>query len=80
MVKKTWETPLSYKFPLRYQPFADMSERRVTIYAQEPTGKVSGPILRGVEEQVHKAVVGIDTCESVECSTSIKNPTFDRKE
>jgi hypothetical protein len=34
-------------FPLRYQPFADMSERRVTIYAQEPTRKVSGPILRG---------------------------------
>jgi hypothetical protein len=25
------------------------------------------------------AEVGIDTCESVECSTSIKNPTFDRK-
>ncbi len=27
-----------------------------------------------------QAEVGIDTCKSVECSTSIKTPTFDRKE
>jgi len=27
-----------------------------------------------------RAEVGIDTCETVESTTSIKNPTFDRKE
>ncbi len=37
--------------------------------------KVSDPTGSGFTTEV-----GIDTCESVVCSTSIKNPTFDRKE